>query len=161
MENTNVPNFGELLAPFISLVPEEAFPNFLALLERGAAQRYREWAELLPQYEEGLNACAASEDKIADIVEGLFPIADSLNEAIAAPLPAAKDAYYQVFAGLPLADQLQIQADAELQGAAAWQGMLTDSTPEEVRQGLDRCSELERASSAYLYSIIDAVRAAH
>ena len=53
-----------------------------------------------------------------------------------------------------------MQAEAELQGAAAWRGMLTDELPEEVRSGLQRCIELEEASSAYLYSIIAAVREA-
>ena len=36
MSDINYPNFAELLAPFIGQVPEQAFPNFLALLERGA-----------------------------------------------------------------------------------------------------------------------------
>ena len=159
MSDINVPDFGELLAPFISSVPEAAVPNFLALLERGAAERYRQWAEQLPTFREGLLRCSESEDQIADIVEGLFPIDAQLAEDIKAPLPAARETYYQVFQGMPLADQLAIQAEAELQGALAWQGMLADDLPESVRAGLERCSALERESSAYLYSIIDAVKA--
>lgn len=160
MSKPDIPDFAELLAPFIGAVPEEAIPNFLALLERGAAQRYRDWARQLPDYREGLRRCAASEDQIADIVEGLFPIDDALSSRIREPLPAARDAYYEVFEHLPLADQLYIQAEAELQGAAAWRGMLSGDLPEEVREGLERCCELEQASSAYLYSILDAVRVA-
>ena len=134
------PDFGELLAPFIGAVPEQALPNFLALLERGAAQRYREWADQLPTHAAGLNACASREDEIADIVEGLFPIDSSLQASLQAPLPAARDTYYQVFSGLPLSGQLAIQADAELQGAAAWRGMLEEPVPEAVRHGLERCA---------------------
>lgn len=160
MNKPEPPDFAALLAPFIGAVPEAAVPNFLALLERGAAQRYREWASLLPDYREGLHRCAASEDQIADIVEGLFPIDDALASAIREPLPAAREAYYNVFEYLSLADQLAIQADAELQGAAAWRGMLSGDLPAEVREGLERCSELEEESSAYLYSILDAVREA-
>jgi hypothetical protein len=153
-----VPNFGELLAPFISAVPEAAIPNFLALLERGAAERYRHWAEQLPQFREGLLRCSSSEDEIADIVEGLFPIDAPLAEDIRVPLPAARDTYFKVCQDMPLADQLAIQADAELQGALAWQDMLENEVSDAIRAGLTRCSELERESSAYLSSIIDAVR---
>ena len=160
MNKSDTPDFAALLAPFIGAVPGEALPNFLALLERGAAQRYREWAKQLPDYREGLSRCAASEDQIADIVEGLFPIDDALTRAIHEPLPAARDTYYEVFEHLSLADQLAIQADAELQGAAAWRGMLSDELSAEVREGLERCCELEEASSAYLYSILYAVRGA-
>ncbi len=159
MNKPDTPDFAELLAPFIGAVPEEAVPNFLALLERGAAQRYREWAKQLPDFREGLSRCAASEDEIADIVESLFPISDELASAIREPLPAARDTYYQVFEHLSLAEQLAVQADAELQGAAAWRGMLSEELPANVREGLERCSELEEASSAYVYSILDAVRA--
>lgn len=160
MNQPDTPDFAELLAPFIGAVPEEAVPNFLALLERGAAQRYRDWARQLSEHREGLSRCAASEDQIADIVEGLFPISEELASAIREPLPAARDKYFEVFEHLSLAEQLAIQADAELQGAAAWRGMLSDELPAQVREGLERCSELEEASSAYLYSILDAVRAA-
>lgn len=161
MSNADVPNFGELLAPFISAVPEEAVPNFLALLERGAAQRYRYWAEQLPDHQEGLSHCADSEDKIADIVERIFPIDEALANDIKAPLPAAKDTYYNVFEQLSLVDQLAVQADAELQGAEAWRAMLSDDNSAAVQQGLLECMELEQASSAYLYSILDTVRQAN
>ena len=153
-----VPNFGEILSPYISKVPEAALPNFLALLERGAAERYRKWADQLPAFSEGLLACAASEDKIADIIESLFLIDDQLTAEIQIPLPDARDVYYNVFEGMPLADQLGIQADAELQGSEAWRVMLSDENPDLVNQGLQQCMELEQASSAYLYSIIDSVR---
>ncbi len=160
MNDVVVPEFGALLAPFIGQVPEQALPNFLALLERGAAQRYRDWAEQLEVHRAELLECAASEDKIADIVEGIFPIDPSLAEEIKAPLPAAKEAYYAVFEELEIADQLAVQAAAELQGAEAWRAMISDDITDEVRAGLEQCIALEEASSAYLYSIIEPVRAA-
>lgn len=157
MSAVEVPNFGELLAPYIGSVPEHAVPNFLALLERGAADRYRYWAEQLPAFRDGLSACAASEDRIADIVESLFPIAEELAAEIAEPLPAARQAYYAVFEPLTLKQQLQIQAAAELQGASAWEAMLVEGIPVAMREGLEQCMQLERESSAYLNSIIDQV----
>ncbi|MEM8499142.1 MAG: hypothetical protein AAF542_14050 [Pseudomonadota bacterium] len=155
MPDVNVPNFGELLSPFIGAVPEHAVPNFLALLERGAAQRYRVWAEQLPDFREGLIKCADSEDEIATIVERIFPIDSALAEEIKTPLPAARDTYYEVFERYSIVEQLAIQADAELQGAGAWEAMLSDELPAEVSEGLQTCMKLEKASSAYLYSVID------
>lgn len=158
MTAVTIPNFGELLSPQISQVPENAIPNFLALLERGAAERYRRWAEQLPAFSAGLMACSESEDKIADIIESLFLIDADLAEEIQGPLPKARDIYFNVFEGIPLVDQLAIQADAELQGAEAWRAMLSDDLPAEINQGLKDCMVLERASSDYLYSILDDVR---
>ncbi len=160
MSKVAVPQFGELLAPFIGAVPPQALPNFLALLERGAAQRYRYWAEQLPQFREGLMRCSASEDEIASTIDAIYSIDESMAEQIKQPLPAARDAYYQVFETLSLPDQLAVQADAELQGANAWRNMLSDSNSDAVQQGLLKCIALEEASSKYLYSIIDQVRAA-
>lgn len=160
MSDVNVPDFGEILSPYIGKVPPEAVPNFLALLERGAAERYRSWAEELPAFKDGLLKCSASEDKIADIIQSLFLISDELNAEIELPLPGARETYYNVFEGLPIADQLAIQADAELQGAEAWRNMLSDDNPDAINQGLQQCMELEKESSAYLYSILDDVRKA-
>ena len=85
-------------------------------------------------------------------------IDDQLTAEIQIPLPEARDVYYNVFEGLSLADQLGIQADAELQGAEAWRVMLSEENPDAINQGLQQCMELEQASSAYLYSIIDGVQ---
>jgi hypothetical protein len=154
MTHPNTPNFGELLAPFIGQVDAAAVPNFLALLERGAADRYRLWAELVPEHGAGLLACAAREDEIADCADRLFPLAEELREHIQKPLPAAREAYYAVFADLEPQDQMAIQADAELQGAAAWRGMISDSSTSDMRAGLEYCAELEEISSAFLRGIL-------
>jgi hypothetical protein len=154
MSEIEIPNFGELLLPYIAAVPAQAVPNFLALLERGAAQRYREWADMLPEHRDGLLECSSREDEIADIVQALFPLDDALQLEIEALLPPARDAYYAVFADMPVENQLAIQANAELQGAAAWRGMIDESTPAELQQSLQRCSQLEETSSAYLQEIL-------
>jgi hypothetical protein len=154
MSNPEVPDFGQLLAPFIGSVPEDYVPNFLAMLERGAAERYRTWAREIPEHSEGLLMCAAREDEIADTVDALFPIADDIREEIAVPLPAARDTYYAVFANLDLHDQLAVQAGAERQGAAAWRAMLDDQTDPEVREKLQHCSLLEEASASYLEDVV-------
>ena len=150
MSELQIPNFGELLAPFIGAVPEQAVPNFLALLERGAAERYRFWAEQLPEQAEGLMACAEREDRIADHADALFPLDPSLVEEVAAPLPDARDTYYEVFSGLDVLDQLRVQANAERQGAAAWRGMISDANPTKVNETLESMAQIEEASADFL-----------
>ena len=48
MASIEIPDFAVLLGPFIQKIPDASRPAFLAALERGAAQRYREWAEASP-----------------------------------------------------------------------------------------------------------------
>ena len=71
MVNVEIPNFGELLSVHLTGVPAEAFPYLLSQLERTAAERYRDWANDVPSHSEGLLACSAREDDIADRVENL------------------------------------------------------------------------------------------
>ena len=149
-----IPRFGALLAPFISQVPPEAMPRFLALLERGAADRYREWATMLPDHAAALLSCAESEDAIADLIEAAFTLDPSLREAVAAPLPGAVAAYRAAFAGLDVWDQLRVQANAERQGAQAWRNIAKQIDEPTVLAALARCSALEEASADCLDELI-------
>ena len=150
MSKRVIPNYGVLLGPFITQVPEQARPRFLALLERGAAERYRYWAERLPEHAAGLVACSAREDEIADRVERVFAVDAAVREKMNAPLQGAREKYYGVFEGLPLLEQLDIQANAERQGAAAWRGIAAGVTDVHVREELERCARLEETSADYL-----------
>ena len=155
MSDVAIPRFGELLRPFIARVAPETMPRFLALLERGAADRYRIWAETLPEHSEGLLRCADSEDEIADRIEGAFALDESLRDQLEAPLPEAIDTYYRVFAPLSVWDQLRVQADAERQGAAAWRGIASQHPDPSVVEVLETCSRLEESSADYLDALID------
>jgi hypothetical protein len=157
MSELEIPAFGALLAPFIGQVPAEGRPRFLALLERGAADRYRVWAEMLPAHDDVLLSCAASEDEIADRIEAAFTIDPSTLEALHAPLPGARDTYYAVFEQYSVWDQLRIQANAERQGAQAWRNIAARTTDAHVLEQLAACSALEEASADRL----DALVAAH
>jgi len=150
MTELEIPNFGELLGPWIVQVPEQAIPNFLALLERGAAERYRGWAELVAEHREGLLACASREDEIADRADALFPLDPALQEQVQAPLPQALDAYFEVFANLDAYDQMRIQANAERQGAAAWRGMITLESSPAANAELEALASLEELSADFL-----------
>jgi hypothetical protein len=153
MRAITIPNFGELLAEHLDQVPPDTLPYMLSQLERTAADRYRGWAEAVPEHREGLLACAAREDEIADRVEALFPPTEAGRELVSKLIPAAKKTYYDVFADYEPLEQMAIQADAEKQGANAWQG-LKEGYPEFGEQ-LDALSAIELKSAEYLDSILD------
>ena len=157
MTSVSIPRFGELLAPYISRVPADTRPRFLALLERGAAARYRMWAEELPEHADVLLVCSRAEDEIADRIEGAFALDESLREAVYAPLDEATRTYYDAFSPHPIWDQLRIQANAERQGANAWRGIAASHPDPRVVEVLHGCSALEEASADRL----DALIAAH
>ena len=154
MTDLTIPHFGELLRPYIARVAPETMPRFLALLERGAADRYRGWAEQLPEHRAGLMQCAASEDEIADRIDGAFALDDSLRKQLIAPLSEALQTYYDVFAPLPIWDQIRIQANAERQGAAAWRGIASRHPDPAVIDVLETCSRLEESSADFLDDLI-------
>lgn len=152
-----VPQFGALLRDHIQSVPPEAQPAFLAGLERSAAQRYRGWAEDLSDHADELLGCAASEDRIADIVTELFPISADQQALVDAKLPAAVALYYEVFAPYSPAEQLYLQSEAEIQGSQAWVRLSGAITDEEMLASLRECTELELQSSVVAKAVLDAL----
>lgn len=154
MGDLEVPNFGVLLGPAIGRVPERSRPAFLALLERGAADRYRHWATRVPDAAEGLLECAEREDAIARRVEALFPAPEDDHAVMDEALPVARDAYYGVFEDLSLMDQLRIQANAERQGAAAWRALAAGQQASSIREALEACAVLEETSADHLDALV-------
>jgi len=152
MATVTIPRFGELLQEHLSSVPPQAYPYLLSQLERTAAARYRGWAEAVPEHREGLLACAAREDEIADRVEAMFPPSPEHRALVDGVLPAARDVYYAAFDGYSPLEQMTIQADAEKQGAGAWQN-LKAAYPEHG-EALDRLSAIELESAAYLDEVL-------
>ena len=78
------------------------------------------------------------------------------GSVIQAPLPAAKETYYAVFADLDVLDQLRIQANAERQGAAAWRAMVSADAPDAVNQTLESMAALEESSADFLDQLLAA-----
>ena len=155
MTDLTIPNFGELLAEHLGGVPQEAYPYLLSQLERTAAERYRGWAEAVPAHREGILRCAASEDEIADRVEAMFPPTDAHRALVAEIIPRAKATYYSVFEGLTPVEQMTIQANAERQGANAWQN-LKALYPDNAAE-LDALTALEVTSADYLDELLPAL----
>ncbi len=152
MSNVEIPNFGELLAEHLSAVPAEAYPYLLSQLERTAAERYRGWAAEVSEHAEGLMACAAREDEIADRVEALFPPSEEHRALVGGVIPAAKATYYAAFEPYTAIGQMTIQANAERQGAGAWQN-LKAAYPDQG-EALDALSAIELQSADYLDGLL-------
>jgi hypothetical protein len=143
-----VPNFGEILSDHLSGVPQDAYPYLLSQLERTAAERYRGWADDVPEHREGIISCADREDEIADRVEAMFPPSDEHRELVAGIIPNAKKTYYAAFENFTPVEQMYIQSKAERQGANAWQ-TLKAIYPEQADE-LDALSAIELATADYL-----------
>ena len=148
MSEIHIPNFGELLAEHLGGVPAEAYPYLLSQLERTAAARYRLWADEVPSQREGLLRCAEREDEIADRVEAMFPPSGEHRELVAQIIPKAKETYYAAFEPYTPIEQMTIQANAERQGALAWQ-TLKSAYPDKAAE-FDALSQVEIASADYL-----------
>jgi hypothetical protein len=143
-----------LLAGFMAQVPAANRPRFLALLERGAAERYRQWADELPAHADGLRACSAREIEIAERAERVVPIDAGAREKLEALIPEARAAYFGLFNGMPILEQLRLQAGAERLGGGAWRAMAAAMTDPHARELLESCAELEEVSARLLDGVI-------
>jgi hypothetical protein len=151
-----IPKLAVLLAPFIEKIPDAGRPAFLAMLERGAAQRYREWAAQAKEAAPGLLACAAREEEIARRVDALFPARLAGDPVVDSAFAGAREVYYAVFAGLPLTGQWRIQASAEREGAGAWRLLASQQSDHARRDALLACAALEEASAVHLDGLVAA-----
>ena len=154
MATPEIPNFGRVLAPLLGRVDDADRPRFLARLERGAADRYREWAKAWPEQAGLLDACARREDEIADRVEALYAASADAEALMDALLPEARELYYAAFDGYTIQQQLRIQANAERQGAAAWRAIAAASADATLKDGLETCAALEETSADALDALL-------
>ena len=152
-----IPSFAEVLAPHITSIPPEGQAAFLSALERAAAARYREWAVALPDHASALEACAAREEQIAELVSDLFPLSPDAQTAVDAALPGAVATFLEVFEAHPILHQLYIQSEAELQGAQAWVGIASQVENAQTRETLARCTALEEQSSRALKELLEKI----
>lgn len=147
-DRPDVPQFGALLREHIQSIPAHAQPAFLAGLERSAAERYRMWADALPEWAEVLGHCARREDEIADIISTRFAVSAEDQALIDTNLPAAVTLYYEIFAPFSPEDQVYLQSEAEIQGSMAWVRLAEAGIDDpDTLADLRRCTELELESS--------------
>ena len=146
----------EVLEPIIAKFPVAEQPLLIALLERNAGKRYRGWgAEAVSAAErQGLLACAEREERIAEIIEGLFESSSSVGATVADHLDELRAASETVFGGKTRAEQMAVQAAAERVGATVWRGFAELEQDGEKRPALETCAKLEEESAAYLESLL-------
>ena len=110
----------------------------------------------MPEHSDGLIACAEREDDIADRVEAMFPPTDEHRALVNGIIPDAKATYYAAFEPYTPVEQMTIQANAERQGANAWQN-LKAAYPDHA-EALDALSAIELASADYLDALLPNLR---
>lgn len=139
-------------------LPDEARIAFIAQLERGAARRYRRWAERSGSLvvSTGLRLCAAREDTIADMADATFPAPDGAAEALSDVLRRASAATGTVHEGRALSDSLAMQAAAERAGAATWRSLIEGVGDSSHRTVLETCARLEEESAEFIERMLAA-----
>jgi hypothetical protein len=151
------PNIGEALGPFLQLVSQEHQPLLIALAERMAAERYREWASQTtdPAERFGLLACGDREDEIARRVESLYPDAATIQAEIVGRIPNLADLNRSLFAPYALHEQFALQAQGERLGAATWRSLARKVETPDAAEVLLSCAPLEEESAVFLESLLD------
>lgn len=144
------------LRPLLEQRPLRERLLLLAALERGAAARYRAWAEEAEAASErrGLRACGAREETIAEAAEGLARAGPEASRALVAPLlPELRAHARAVFAGRERREQLALQAAGERVGARAWRTLAWELEAA-AGETLERCAALEEESAAFLEALL-------
>ena len=84
----------------------------------------------------------------------LYPVIGEHLAAIEAALPPARDAYFAVFEGLSVKQQLALQAAAERQGSQAWQNLKHDGLSPAHLAELDALTALELESAEQVEALV-------
>ncbi len=149
------PNIASVISPLLADVCEADRPFVIAYVERVAAGRYRVWASQVDDsgQRRRLIACAAREEAIAERVEALSGDAAEIQRAFAEAHPGLQAAYDGLFSGLSIAEQMQVQANAERLGAATWRA-LAAAADGHAREVFASCAPLEEESAETLEALI-------
>ncbi len=153
---SELPNLAEALGGVLGRVPREQQPLLVAIAERLAAQRYRDWAAQTSDdaHRIQLFACAQREEEIADRIESLYPDAAVVQSQILAKNPDVEEINHGLFAGRSLSEQWTIQAQGERLGAATWRSFARDAN-RVFRETFQACALLEEESAAALEAILE------
>jgi hypothetical protein len=138
------------------IVAREQQPLLVAVAERMAAERYRDWARVSPdaQQRDALLACAGREDDIARRIESLYPGAAALQQQMIDQNPDLAEINRSLFAGRSLPQQFTIQARGERLGAATWRAFAAHAQHAAARDTFLTCANLEEESAIVLEGFI-------
>src|SRR5688572_784034 len=145
----------ERLTPLLAQRPPGERLFVVAMLERGSADRYREWAVRAkdPERARGLQECARREEEIATRLYARYGDAITQPADLAALLGVVQKEVIDLFGGRSDEEQYAIQASAERGGEAFWEGLAAEERDAATRQTLVDCAELEAQSAAFLESL--------
>jgi hypothetical protein len=147
-----VPDIVTTLAPVLAATDPAQHPLLIAMLERWAAVRYREWADAHDDVATvtALIACAEREEEIAARVEALYPEAAELVAGLEEANPRLRDVLAGSFAWRPIDEQFAMQAEAERLGASTWRSFARAADDPAAVDVFNACALLEEASAAVL-----------
>ena len=149
---TKPSSFVDRLRPHIGHRPRGEQLFLAALLESGAAERYREWAGTVADVElsAGLRECAVREDTVAAELRKHF--ADELVEPkdFRELMGIVQMEVVALFGGLSVDEQLDAQASAERGGEQLWLELAAAESDSERKAVFEECARLEAASAAFL-----------
>jgi len=155
-----LPNLGEIIGPILQRLAPEQQALLIAVAERLAAVRYRDWAEqsAKPADRSQLLACAAREEEIAQRVEAMYPGAADIQRTILATNPDLEAVNRNIFAGRSLTEQFAIQAQGERLGAATWRAFAHRPSSAAHEAVFLACADLEEQSARVLEALLSAVK---
>jgi len=153
----SIPNLAEIFRPALERVALEQRPLLIALAERLAADRYREWANAAgaESVRAQLLACAAREEDIASRIEALHPGAEASQREILEKNPDLQQLNRSLFEGRPVSQQYAIQAQGERLGAATWRSIAEQQTDPSAREVYLACAVLEEESALVLETLLN------
>jgi hypothetical protein len=150
------PDIVTTLAPVLAATDRADHPLLIAMLERWAAGRYREWADAHDDVATAtaLTACAEREEQIAARVEALYADASEVQAALAEANPRLADVLTGSFAWRPIDEQFALQAEAERLGAATWRSFARAADDDRMTEVFNACALLEEASAEVLEHLV-------
>jgi len=159
MADQTVPDIVTTLAPVLEATDASDHPLLIAMLERWAAERYREWADAVGDLGivTALTACAEREEEIATRVEALYSDAAAVQERLERDNPLLRGALSGSFTWRPLDEQYATQAAAERLGAATWRSFARKAREAEddaAAEVFEQCALMEEASAEVLEQLL-------
>jgi hypothetical protein len=156
---TPPPDLVVTLAPVLEATDPSDHPLLIALLERWAAERYREWADAVGDIAQttALLACAEREEEIATRVESLYSDSDDVQKRLEAANPLLKAALAGSYTWRPIDEQWSQQAEAERLGAATWRSFAARAradADDAAAETFESCALMEEASAEVLENFL-------
>lgn len=156
VQDFEIPNFDEVLGGLLARVTDAHRPLLIAMLERVAAAKYREWGAL-PEFEsdkEAILGCATREEEIADKIEALYPDALAIEQTITDALPELGQVADNLFGDRTVLHQMAVLSAGERSGGRVWADLAQAEQAENSRDAMASCISLENANADVLDGIL-------